>query len=175
MKYVKKASIVRNDPITNRFAILENGRIVTTTKVAMEIPRGDDSTRPGLYVDGMVRYNADLTEAEMYNGQGAGLGWEVVRTVRPAPITVQTLGPGNYATFDFGPLQYSSGEFYTDFTHPQNIFVFIENVWQIPTTNYTLIQSGSRVYVRFNEAPPLLKYITVLLGYDGYFPPFPSP
>jgi hypothetical protein len=49
----------------------------------------------------MVRYNADLTEAEMYNGLGAGLGWEVIRTVRPAPITVQTLGPGNYATFDY--------------------------------------------------------------------------
>lgn len=174
MKYLKKASIVENAPASNKFAVLADDRIVTTTKVAMEIPRGSNGTRPGLYVDGQIRYNNDLQELEVYNGQGAGLGWEVLRTVRPAPITVQTLGPGNYSTFDFGPLQYSTGQFYTDFTRPQNIFVFVENVFQIPNTNYTLIQVGSRVFIRFNEAPPN-KIITVLLGIDGYYPPFPAP
>lgn len=173
MKYIKKSPIVRNDPMSDKFSVLQDDRIVTTTKVAMEIPRGDNNTRPGAFINGQFRFNSDLKEVEVFNGLDAALGWELMRTVRPAPITVQTLGPGNYATFDFGPLQYKTGEDYKNFTNPENIFVYVENVWQIPTTNYTLVQIGGKVWIRFNEAPPN-KYITVLLGYDGYWPPFPS-
>jgi hypothetical protein len=173
MKFVKRAPITRNAPMSDRFAVLPNDRIVTNTKVSLGVPVGQTPDRPTINENGMVRYNTDLQEFEVYNSSGDGLGWELVRTVRPAPITVQTLGPGNYATVSFGPLRYASGEYYTNYTNPQNILVFIENVYQIPVTNYTLIQDASYVRILFSEPPPS-KSITVLLGYDGYFPPFPN-
>ncbi len=175
MKFIKRSSIVKNNPNSDRFAVTPDDRIITDTKVALELPRGDNTKRPGAYVDGQIRYNTVLQEIEVYNSAPGALGWEKVRTVRPAPITVQTLGPGNYAVFDFGPLQYSNGDFYTDIIRPQNILVFVENVYQIPNSNYELVDISGRVYIRFlNEAPPS-KLITVLLGFDGYFPPFPVP
>jgi hypothetical protein len=174
MKYIKKAPIVQNSPMNDRFSVLDNNRIVTTTKVSMEMPRGGNADRPSIYVNGQVRYSTDLGEFEVYNGVSPALGWEVVRTVRPAPITLQNLGNGDYVKTDFGPLVWSSGEDYTDFTKPQNIFVFIENVFQIATVNYNLIQVANKVYIRFTDAVPT-KPVRVLLGYDGYFPPFPAP
>jgi hypothetical protein len=176
MKFIKRLPLDYKAPMSDRFAVLDNDRIVTNTKVAMEIPRGDNFTRPGIYVNGQLRYNEILGEIEAYNGVGPALGWEVVRTVRPAPITQKTYGPGDYGTFDFGPLRYSDGSLYTNYTSPQNILVFIENVFQIANTNYTLTQISGGVWIRFlGDAPPAGKYITVLIGYDGYFPPFPAP
>ena len=64
-------------------------------------------------------------------------------------------------------------------TNPQNIFVYIENVPQIPVKNFTLVQKpGNEVWIRFTSPPPIdvtePKFITVLLGVDGNFPPFPA-
>ena len=113
-------------------------------------------------------------EFEVYNGSTPGTGWEKIRTVRPAPITVQNLGDGDYAKTVFGPLKYASGENYTNYTNPQNIFVYIENVFQIPATNYTLLQNGDQtVSIQFTSAVPN-KPVTAILGYDGNFPAFPA-
>jgi hypothetical protein len=174
MKYIKKSPIVRNNPMDDRFSVLYDDRIVTNSKVSMEVPSGNNATRPSIYANGQIRWNSDLAEFEVYNGNSPGLGWEVVRTVRPAPITLQNLGIGDYVKTDFGPLQWSTGEDYKNFTNPQNIFVFIENVFQIPLVNYSLIQVADKVYIRFTEAVPT-KPVRVLMGYDGYFPPFPAP
>lgn len=171
MKFVKRLPINRSDPMSNRFAVLADDRIVTSTKVAMSMPVGTNANRPTIYLNGQIRFNSITNDLETYNS--SNLGWELIRTVRPAPITQQTLGPGDYTGTDFGPLRYNSGEYYVDYNNPQNIFVFIENVFQIANTNYTLIQGSGNVYIRFSEPPPDGKYITVLLGYDGYFPPFP--
>ena len=77
----------------------------------------------------------------------------------------------------FGPL--ASGD--ADYPVPaaaQNILVFVENVFQISTTNYTLEQSvsGSLTgpgapyadgwYIKFTSAPDLAKPITVLHNFD---------
>lgn len=172
MKFIKRLPLARTDPMSDKFAVLVDDRIITNTKVSISMPVGSDLDRPSIYLNGQVRFNTSINELETYNN--VHLGWENIRTVRPAPITQQSLGPGDYTETDFGPLRYSTGEYYTNYTSPQNIFVFIENVFQISTTNYTLIQGAGNVYIRFSEAPPAGKYITVLLGYDGYFPPFPA-
>ena len=174
MKFVKRLAINRYDQMSDRFAVLADDRIVTSTKVALQLPAGDQGTdRPIVNVDGYVRYNIDINEAEIYNGTDPGTGWEKIRTVRMAPITVQKLGPGDYVNRVFGPLKYKSGENYKDYTHPENIFVYVENVFQLPTTNYTLILNGdATVSIQFVDAVPN-KYVTVFLGYDGYFPAFP--
>lgn len=175
MRFVKRTPITQYDPMSNRFAVLADDRIVTNTKISMEVPKGNQTTeRPIVNVSGQVRYNTDIHEFEVYNGTSPGTGWEKVRTVRPAPITFQDLGIGDYAKVLFGPLKWESGEDYTNYTSPQNIFVYVENVFQLPTLNYTLVQgSGSQVSIQFTSPVPN-KRVYVFLGYDGYFPEFPA-
>lgn len=175
MKFVKRLPLDRSNPQDDRWAVLQDGRIITDTKVAIRLPVGGDQDRPTINENGDIRYNEDLKEYEVYNGQSPGTGWEKIRTVRPAPITVQNLGDGDYAITVFGPLRYSTNEAYTNYTSPQNILVFVENVYQIPVLNYTLIQTpGNTVSIQFTSPPPN-KRVTALLGFDGYFPPFPTP
>jgi len=176
MKFIKKSPITLDSPMADRFSVLPDDRIVTTTKVSMQMPVGGDTERPGIYSDGQVRYSTTLDDFEVYNGNGQGLGWEVVRTVRPAPITLCPLGVGDYVKVEFGPLLYKTGEPYDPrfIDRPENVMVYVENVWQIPKTNYELVINSNAVWVRFGEAPPLNKPVNVLLGFDGYFPPFPA-
>jgi hypothetical protein len=172
MKFYKRLPLNRKDPQSNRFSVEASGEIVTDTTVSLQIPAGTRDDRPPTFTNGQIRYSTTLREFEVYNSSGDGQGWEIMRTVRPANIVVQTLGSGDYATTDFGPLQWSTGVNYTNYQKPQNVMIYIENVYQIPNTNYTLIQGpDSTVLVRFNEAPPT-KPITAILGFDGYFPPF---
>jgi len=175
MKFIKRLPLDNNNVMSNRWAVLADDRIVTDTDVGLKLPVGDDGTRPKINENGTIRYSTTLNEYEVYNGTSPGKGWEKVRTVRPAPITVQNLGDGDYAKTVFGPLNYSTGESYTNYSDPQNIFVFVENVYQIPGLNYTLSQgAGNTVNIVFSSPPPN-KRVTVLLGFDGYFPPFPTP
>jgi hypothetical protein len=175
MKFVKRLALNRYDQMSDRFAVLADDRIVTTSKKSLQFPAGDQGAdRPIINVNGYARYNNDLNEFEVYNGGSPGTGWEKIRTVRMAPITVQKLGPGDYVNKVFGPLKYKSGENYKDYTHPENIFVYVENVFQLPITNYILIQNqDATVSIQFVDAVPN-KYVTVYLGYDGYFPAFPT-
>lgn len=172
MKFYKRLPLDQSNVQSDKFAVLNDNRITTNTKVALEVPKGGNIDRPGLQRESQIRYNDVSNEYEVYNSLGSGRGWEIVRTVRPAPITAQNLGLGDYAKTDFGPLRFSSGENYTEYTRPQNVMVYIENVYQIPVTNYSLIQgTGTNVLIRFTSPPPT-KTVTALLGFDGNFPPF---
>jgi hypothetical protein len=83
----------------------------------------------------MIRYNSTINEFEVYNYENPGFGrWEPLRTVRQAVISPQNLGTGTYNNSVFGPLSYD-----VDVTKPQNVFVFVENVYQVPEINYSLI------------------------------------
>jgi len=179
MKYIKRATLTPDHPIGGNFIITEDGRIDTDTNASIRVPNGDDADRPIINQNGMIRYNTALAEFEVYNGTSPGTGWEKMRTVRPGTIYVQDLGYGDYIKTQFGPLRWATGELYTNYTNPQNIFVFVENVFQIPGDNYTLVQSSGAVYINFvtgtEPAPPSNKKVRAYLGIDGYFPPFPSP
>jgi hypothetical protein len=179
MKFYKRLPLDSKNLQSNTFAVESNGQIVTDTRVSLQLPAGDSQDRPTTFQDGQIRYSTDLNEVEVYNGSDFGQGWEIVRTVRPANITVNDLGFGDYEKTVFGPLQYSTGELYQNFQYPQNILVFVENVFQIPGVNYQLIQDSGGVSIEFiisgsDTPPPANKKVIALLGYDGYFPPFNS-
>ena len=172
MKFIKRLPLDSNNVQSDRFAVLADDRITTNTKVALELPSGLSQERPGAYTNGQIRYNTSLHEFEVYNGTTPGTGWERVRTVRPAPITVQQIGVGDYAITQFGPLRYTTGEPYTNYQKPENIFVYVENVFQIPNENYVLTNVGTTatsVVVEFTSPPPNKK-VWAIMGYDGYFP-----
>jgi len=135
MRYIKKLDLDKKDPQSDRFSVLRDNRIVTTSKTSLEVPVGSKEDRPDILVDGTVRFNTTLQEFEVYNSQNPGSRpWEILRTIRQATITSQNLGYGNYNDNIFGPLSYN-----VDISKPQNILVFVENVWQTPNTDYTLV------------------------------------
>jgi hypothetical protein len=139
MRYIKKLALNKKDPQNDRFSVLQDDRIVTTSKTSMEVPYGAKEDRPTNLVDGTVRFNTTLQEFEVYNSQNPGFKpWEILRTIRQATITSQDLGYGNYNDSVFGPLAYDINT-----AKPQNIFVFVDNVWQTPNTNYTLTTDPS--------------------------------
>jgi hypothetical protein len=138
MKYTKRLTLNRVNPTKNSFAYEIDGTIVTDSKTAMQLPSGATSNRPANPVNGEIRYNQSLSDSELYNISGTGAGWEKIKTNRQSPITPQNLGAGNYSNTLFGPLAYN-----VSITSPQNVLVFVDNVYQIPTTNYTLVTGSS--------------------------------
>jgi hypothetical protein len=137
MKYTKRLVLNRFRPTDNTFAVQQDGTIVTNTKKALETPSGLTSQRPAAPVNGEIRYNQTISDLEAYNISGQGTGWERIKTNRQTPVTAQNLGVGNYQNTLFGPLSYNVST-----TAPQNVLVFVDNVYQIPNTNYTLVSGA---------------------------------
>ena len=142
-----------------------NDQVILDSTNCMLVPKGTQAQRPASPNNGHLRYNTDDNEFEAYQN-GA---WRELRYKEPGTITQQNLGNGDATETVFGPL--NSGD--TDFPIPaaaQNIIVLIENVFQISTTNYTLVQNPAGKtagwYVQFTSAPPLAKPITVLHNFD---------
>lgn len=147
MRYIKKLALNKKDPQSDRFSVLQDNRIVTTSKTSLEVPTGAKADRPTTLIDGTVRFNTTLQEFEVYNSQNPGFKpWEILRTIRQATITSQDLGVGNYNDSVFGPLSYA-----VDTSKPQNIFVYVDNVWQTPNTNYTLTNNPSAATTTLSE------------------------
>ena len=118
-----------------------NGQVIFDSTNTILVPKGTEAQRPTTPNNGHLRYNTDDDQFEAYQN-GA---WRELRFKEPNQdpgITQQNLGNGDATETVFGPL--ASGD--TDYPVPaaaQNILVFVENVFQISTTNYTLVQSVS--------------------------------
>jgi hypothetical protein len=142
-----------------------NDQVILDSTNCVLVPKGTQAQRPVSPNNGHLRYNTDDNEFEAYQN-GA---WRELRYKEPGGIVQQNLGNGDATETVFGPL--NSGD--TDFPIPaaaQNIIVLIENVFQISTTNYSLVQNpvGKTAgwYVQFTSPVPLNKPITVLHNFD---------
>ena len=93
---------------------------------AVVIPKGTTAQRPNP-LKGQIRYNTDINDMEVYV-QGT---WKQLRYKEATTIVQQNLGTGNYSQTQFGPLSQVPAA-------GQNILVFVENVFQIYQTNYTI-------------------------------------
>jgi len=130
------------------------GRVEMRSNSTLLVPKGNLAGRPLAPENGQIRYNTDINDMEVYV-QGT---WKQLRYKESTQIVQQTLGYGNYSQTRFGPLNPVPAA-------GQNIFVFVENVFQIFQVNYTLIQLPGGWYINFDEAPPS-KLITVLHNFD---------
>lgn len=128
---------------------------------AVLVAKGDTGQRPNNPTDGHMRYNTDNSDFEFYSN-GA---WRTVRyeEALPAGIKQQNLGNGDASTTIFGPLDPVPEA-------AQNILVFVENVFQLAGTNYTLVQNpdgfANGWYLEFTSPPDAGKPITVLHNFD---------
>lgn len=116
--------------------------IVDSTNV-MLVPKGTTAERPTSPTSGHVRYNTSLNELEVYSESE----WRSVRYKEPnndPGIVQQNLGNGDATITLFGPLDSQDpNTVYTAPDAPQNILVFVENVFQISVTNYDIVQNPS--------------------------------
>lgn len=136
-KFYKRQNMDYTNPRTNKFAVQIDGEIITDTSAGMQTPRGDTVSRIDTPVNGTIRYNTDIGlggELEAYiNGT-----WEIIKTNRQAIVTKQVFENGDYLDTIFGPLDYA-----VDVDRPENVMVYVENVYQVPDLNYTLVESSA--------------------------------
>ena len=150
MRYLKRQNLNRriaNDTTLYSDVANANVYIAPTGNGSVVIPVGNTASRPGSPTNGMMRYNTDITtngEVEIYqNGK-----WRSLRFKEATQIIQQNLGAGDGLTTVFGPLNsmyYNPSNISSDVTSfgGQNVLVVVENVIQLATTNYTVIQNPS--------------------------------
>lgn len=160
----------------NSVSTHSDGEIVLSTTNTILLPKGNTAQRPISPTPGHMRYNTDSNEIEVY--QGASATWKPLSYKIPRTIVVQSFGPGDAVETKYGPLnsQWSSTYIaagYGDYTapaSPNNIFVIVDNVIQIPNTNFILQENPlgytAGTYVSFSTPVPLGKSITVMHGFD---------
>jgi len=166
MKFLKKLQLAKKNLTDDRIAVDANSLVYFESTNAMKLPIGTTNQQPGQSgntitspANGMVRYNSDTNQLEAYQNSA----WRNVRFKEATAITQQTAGTGNGTETKFGPLSPIP-------TAAQNVLVLVENVMQIATTNYTLVQNpggyAAGWYISFTSAVPLGKPVTVLHGFD---------
>ena len=193
MRLIKQqtANLRRIQPASKGIKQDIDDQVVMVSARALKVPVGTLSERPGeagvatSSAAGQVRYNSTDQQLEAYQN-GA---WREVRFKEPNQdpgIVWQNLGVGNVAGDEtvFGELQSND----TDYPVPAtvtNIIVLVENVVQIPTTNFTLHQtadissgganegpnhpyteSGTGWWIKFTSPVPTGKPVTVIHNLD---------
>ena len=166
MKFLKKLQLAKKNLTDDRIAVDANSLVYFESTNAMKLPIGTTNQQPGQSgntvtspANGMVRYNSDTNQLEAYQNSA----WRNVRFKEATAITQQSAGTGNGTETKFGPLSPVP-------TAAQNVLVLVENVMQIATTNYTLVQNpggyAAGYYISFTSAVPVGKPVTVLHGFD---------
>lgn len=169
MRYIRRQS-------TNSKGIIGRGvhvsavdqQVLLDSNSAMIVPKGNTDSRPQFPQNGHLRYNTDIEEFEVYQDAA----WRNLRFKEPnrnPGIVVQTLGVGDSAETVFGPLNSQD----TDYPIPAgaaHILVFTGNVYQLPGTNYSLVQNPAGKaegwYVEFTSPVDLNITVTVLHNFD---------
>jgi len=196
----RSVSVVTDGP--NVAGVNRDARIVFDNTNSVQLPTGATNERPSgsvVLIDGLMRYNETTSEIEV---RSAGV-WKRLAYKEPNSIQVQTgpigggtpwvgdsLDGGTTGEIYFGPLEYDDDNATSaypsyatpDITKPQNLVIYIENVPQLPSVNYTLESNPpgnssataylagapypTGVYIKFNGAVPYGKPVTVIHGFD---------
>jgi hypothetical protein len=163
MKFLKRNQLNSRNVKDNRIAVEITDEVKLDTENVLLIPNGPTTSRPGESgtltspVEGHIRYNT--TDHEFEGRQGTPDVWRKFRFKEPTLITQQNLGNGDAAEVYFGPLNSGYADYpYPELTNPQNLFVLIENVYQISITNYTLIDAPATIIsvAKTNGNPTLI-------------------
>jgi hypothetical protein len=123
-------------------------RELQSDSTGVRVPVGSSATRPNNPVFGLIRYNTDLGFCEFYNGTI----WQTFGTGGIVNYTVQNF-TGDGSSTAFGPLTVAPAA-------ADQCMVFVGSIYQIPTTNYVLINSNTEI--DFTSAPPAGIPITII-------------
>lgn len=164
-KYISKYSINDRSLIIYPKGVGPGNRAVMSVTGGLQLPKGGTGQRPQAFgirttsdPNGIIRFNTDTNSIEAYIANA----WQTIASPAASAIQKQTLGPGDYATTIFGPLLQTP-------TQDEAILVFVENVFQLTVTNYTILYNylgSGNAYIQFTSPIPLDKYITILYGFS---------
>lgn len=128
----------------NRLAITANDEVAFNTPHSLILPTGSTSQRSVSPVSGMIRYNDETEEIEVYQFSS----WRALRFKESSQIVQQNLGNGDGISVYYGPLNPAPPTVVASGTTwgGQNIMVYVENVYQIFNTNYTVEQNPTVVH-----------------------------
>lgn len=116
---------------------------------------GSNAVGPNAPVDGLIRFNIDRNEMELYSSRR----WKTVKVVLESEkATAKDTFYGDGTTRNFGPLRfvYPTGQ-------EIKILVFVGNVFQNPGVAY-IVDDDS---ILFSSAPPDGQTIVILHGFAG--------
>jgi hypothetical protein len=127
------------------------GRFVKNQQIgfgnaSIRIPVGDSTERPVVPDFGQIRFNTDSAKVEYYDGTV----WAVVSKQGDATVVVDSF-TGNGSTSVYTMTNQVSDA--------DQILVFVGNIYQIPTTNYTV---AGNYDITFTSAPPNTTPINVI-------------
>ena len=193
MKFLKTFKINNKKVKDKSFIYRTDQQLIMDSVVSLRLPTGTgdpafapgtpQNQRPNLpYAqNGLLRYNLSLDALEVLQ-QGV---WYQLKTKTPLAIVQQSFIPTppdpltgityvDGTEIHFGPLLGQAGQ---PPVGPRNILVYIENVPQIPITNYDMVDSTQFVgqpgkvypqglYLEFSSPVPAGKTVTVLHGFD---------
>lgn len=140
MRYLRRQVLNRRSPSDARLAVdITNGVVMSTTNNLL-MPKGTEAQRPVTPVVGMIRYNSETDDVEVFSGTAPNDAWRSLRYKESTGIVQQSLGYGDAVTTVFGPLNpappalVENGEVWSG----ANLIVVVENVIQLHNTNYTV-------------------------------------
>jgi hypothetical protein len=142
MRFLRQQNINRRAPNDVRLYVDMTDSIVMKTTNNITLPTGTTAQRPVSPINGMLRYNTDIVtggEMEIYQSGT----WRSLRFKESTQITQQNLGAGDSVNIYFGPLSPAPPTTVQSNTSwgAQNVLVIVENVIQLSTTNYTVVQN----------------------------------
>jgi hypothetical protein len=126
---------------------------VGTATDAIALPAGSTAQRPSP-VPGVIRFNNTTGK---YEGSQDGSTWVDFATSGDAPTFTKETATGDGSTTTF------AGFFSTEPESANNVFVYIDNVYQEPTENYSV--SGTNI--TFTSAPHSGARIFAITGADN--------
>lgn len=170
MKYIKRQTTNARGTGLGRgvhVTTIDKEVILDSENVVL-VPKGRTEDRPQFPKNGHLRYNTDVAEFEVYQQDA----WRQLRFKEPyrdPGIIWQNLGNGDAFETVFGPLN-SQDPDYPYPTDPRHILVLVENVLQVPVTNYNVVQNPAGKpegwYVEFASAVDSGKPVVVVHNLD---------
>lgn len=178
MKFIRRQVLSQRSATDKSLYVDLSGEVVMNQPYNLTLPKGTTSQRSidnTTFVNGMIRYNSTTNEFEGYQSNA----WRSFRFKEPGNIILQTVGTGNAIETTFGPLspdpyataRAQSGTTWNATQMALNLYVVIENVPQIGTVNYTIVQNpvgySAGTYVVFGTPVPLGKPVYVFYNFDA--------
>jgi len=165
MRFLKRQNTNNKNTLGKGVIFDINDQVILDSSNVLLVPKGTTAERPLSPENGHFRYNTTTEEFEAYQDSQ----WRKVRYKEPRTIVQQTLNGAAGLETVFGPLDNQD----LDFSAPdsaQSMIVLIENVFQISTTNYNLVQNppsaGTGAETEADSMVPGTEYIITAVD-DG--------
>lgn len=173
MKFLKQSQLNFRNVRDRSVAVSTDGQVIMDGVTSLLVPKGTGSDRPSSPINGMIRYNTSTGEFEGYQSGS----WRSFRYKESGNIVLQNLGIGDGSTIIFGPLNpdpytytAQAGVTWDASQIAKNLIVIVENVYQIGTINFTVVQNplnyDEGTYLQFSSPVPINKPVYVFHNFD---------